>query len=123
GVDGDAHSIEVAGAAVQNAGLTDRVELVVSALEDMRIDEPVDVVINNISMHECRDIDRVAERVIAALTPGGWFVVSDFPFPDTTRDCARYLDGSCAASSSSRPRSTISYYPGSRTPTCSPGTA
>ena len=34
-------------------------------------------------MHECRDIDLVAGNVLAALEPGGWFVISDFPFPDT----------------------------------------
>lgn len=83
GVDGDAHSIDRARATVEDADLTDRVELLVSLLEEMSIDEPVDVVINNISMHECRDIDRVTERVLAALRPGGWFVISDFPFPDT----------------------------------------
>lgn len=83
GVDGDAHSIDRARAAVDAAGLTDRVELVVSPLEEMSVDEPVDVVINNISMHECRDIDQVTERVLAALRPGGWFIISDFPFPDT----------------------------------------
>jgi Rv2258c-like winged HTH domain len=33
--------------------------------------------------HECRDIDQVTERVLASLEPGGWFVISDFPFPDT----------------------------------------
>jgi hypothetical protein len=33
--------------------------------------------------HGCRDIDRVAERILATLEPGGWFVISDFPFPDT----------------------------------------
>lgn len=27
--------------------------------------------------------DRVTENVAAALEPGGWFVVSDVPFPDT----------------------------------------
>ncbi len=83
GVDGDAHSIDRARETVEVAGLTDRVELVVSPLEEMTVDEPVDVVINNISMHECRDIDQVTERVLAALRPGGWFVISDFPFPDT----------------------------------------
>jgi hypothetical protein len=40
-------------------------------------------VVNNISMHECRDIDQVTRRVLGALEPGGWFVISDFPFPDT----------------------------------------
>jgi ubiquinone/menaquinone biosynthesis C-methylase UbiE len=83
GVDGDAHSIERARATLADLGLADRVELVTSALEEMRLDELASVVVNNISMHECRDIDRVTERVKAALEPGGWFVISDFPFPDT----------------------------------------
>ncbi|MGY2004130.1 class I SAM-dependent methyltransferase [Blastococcus sp. SYSU DS1024] len=83
GVDGDRHSLDRARARVEEAGLGDRVELVHSALEDMAIEPPARVVVNNISMHECRDIDRVTENVSAALEPGGWFVVSDFPFPDT----------------------------------------
>lgn len=83
GVDGDEHSIDRARVRVAEAGLADRVELVRSALEDMELDVPARVVVNNISMHECRDIDRVTENVKAALEPGGWFVISDFPFPDT----------------------------------------
>ncbi len=83
GVDGDAHSIEQAQVRVAEAGLTDRVRLVCSPLEDMALDVQATVVINNISMHECRDIERVAANVKAALEPGGWFVISDFPFPDS----------------------------------------
>jgi SAM-dependent methyltransferase len=83
GVDGDAHSIDRARERVADAGVADRVELVCSALEDLELDEPAAVVVNNISMHECRDIDRVTRNVTAALEPGGWFVISDFPFPDT----------------------------------------
>lgn len=83
GVDGDQHSIDRARARVTEAGLSDRVELVCSALEDFELDVPARVVVNNISMHECRDIDRVTANVRAALEPGGWFVISDFPFPDT----------------------------------------
>lgn len=83
GVDGDQQSIHHARRAVREAGLADRVSLVCSPLEEFQLDEPATVVINNISMHECRDIDRVTERVKAALEPGGWFVISDFPFPDT----------------------------------------
>lgn len=33
-------------------------------------------------MRECRDADQVTRNVRAALAPGGWFVISDFPFPD-----------------------------------------
>jgi SAM-dependent methyltransferase len=83
GVDGDAASLEMAKERLAEAGLSDRVSLVCSPLEDFRLDEPAALVVNNISMHECRDIDQVAAKVMAALEPGGWFVISDFPFPDT----------------------------------------
>lgn len=83
GVDGDAYSIERARRALAEAGLSDRVELVCSPLEELELADGADVMINNISMHECRDIDRVADRVWTSLRPGGWFVISDFPFPDT----------------------------------------
>ena len=84
GVDGDAHSLRAAERRLADAGLLERCRLALSPLEEMVLDEPAACVVNNISMHECRDIDRVTERVHAALEPGGWFVVSDFPFPDTT---------------------------------------
>jgi ubiquinone/menaquinone biosynthesis C-methylase UbiE len=83
GVDGDGHSIEQARKRIAEAGLADRVTLVCSPLEELRLEAPAALVINNISMHECRDIDQVTERVLASLEPGGWFVISDFPFPDT----------------------------------------
>ncbi|GAA4084448.1 class I SAM-dependent methyltransferase [Nonomuraea soli] len=75
GVDGDAYSISQ----IRDVDAT----LVVSPLEEMSFAEPYTLVLNNISMHECRDIDEVAKRVFAALEPGGWFVISDFPFPST----------------------------------------
>ena len=83
GVDGDAHSVAEARRRVAEAGLAHRIELACSPLEDFSLDEPATLVVNNISMHECRDIDRVTENVREALEPGGWFVISDFPFPDT----------------------------------------
>jgi len=83
GVDGDQHSVDLARARVADAGLADRVAVVCSALEDMALDAPATVVVNNISMHECRDIDRVTGNVRDSLEPNGWFVISDFPFPDT----------------------------------------
>ncbi|OJY45476.1 class I SAM-dependent methyltransferase [Pseudonocardia sp. 73-21] len=83
GVDGDVHSLEQARVRITETGLGDRVTLVHSPLEDLALDESATVVINNISMHECRDIDRVADNVRAGLEPGGWFVISDFPFPNT----------------------------------------
>lgn len=82
GVDGDAHSIDLARRRVEEASLSDRVELTVSPLEDLSLDRKFALVVNNISMHECRDIDRVAANFKTALEPGGWLVISDFPFPD-----------------------------------------
>ena len=60
-----------------------------SALEDLSLDQPATLVVNNISMHECRDIDRVTGNVRATLEPGGWFVISDFPFPSTALGSAQ----------------------------------
>lgn len=82
GVDGDPHSVERARERVAAAGLIDRIEVLCQPLEQMQIQEPAALVLNNISMHECRDIDQVTLRVRHALEPGGWFVVSDFPFPE-----------------------------------------
>jgi SAM-dependent methyltransferase len=83
GVDGDQHSLDRARERLADAGLSGGVTLVHSTVEDMAVDQPVDVVVNNISMHECRDIDQATRRVLDALVPGGTFVISDFPFPDT----------------------------------------
>jgi SAM-dependent methyltransferase len=82
-VDGDAYSLEQAKARLDGAGLSSRVELVHSYLEEMQLEPGFDLVFINISMHECRDIDKVAENVKACLRPGGIFVVSDFPFPNS----------------------------------------
>lgn len=83
GVDGDAHSLELAARRIAEAGLEDRITLRHQPLEELALDAPATLVINNISMHECRDIDEVTRRIRRSLEPGGWFVVSDFPFPDT----------------------------------------
>ena len=92
GVDGDRHSLAEAERRLAGAGLRDRCELMLAPLEEMVLDRPATCVINNISMHECRDIDRVTANVRAALEPGGWFVISDFPFPATV-DGLRGLPG------------------------------
>ena len=83
GVDGDAHSLTVAQGQAREAGVGERVRFVHSPLEDMALDAEATLVVNNISMHECRDIDQVTRNVLDALVSGGWFVISDFPFPDT----------------------------------------
>ncbi len=55
------------------------------------------MVLNNISMHECRDIDRVTRNVHQALRPDGYFIISDFPFPESVEECrtvpARIMSG------------------------------
>lgn len=83
GVDGDAYSLKLAAVSLEEAGLTGRVELVESTLEDLDLQAPFDAAVINLSMHECRDIHRVTDNVRRALRPGGFFVISDFPFPDT----------------------------------------
>lgn len=83
GVDGDAFSLELASSAVKEARVDDRVELLHSGLEELDLAERFDVAVVNLSMHECRDIDRVVDNVHRALRPGGYFVISDFPFPDS----------------------------------------
>ncbi len=81
GVDGDAHSLEVTGQRLKDAGLGDRVSLVESTFEELDAGDDFDVVTINVSMHECRDIDKVTQNVHRALKPDGYFVISDFPFP------------------------------------------
>jgi SAM-dependent methyltransferase len=83
GIDGDAYSIDLARKRLAETGLSDRVTLHECALEDLHLEEPATLVINNISMHESRDIDRATRRIHDVLEPGGWFVVSDFPYPET----------------------------------------
>lgn len=86
-VDGDRYSLELSIDRVKNHGISERVTTEQSTLEDWEPDDRFDLVYINISMHECRNIDQVTERVKAALNPGGYFVVSDMPFPERTEDC------------------------------------
>jgi len=88
GVDGDAYSIDLAEKRLAESGMSERVTLHQQPLEELHLDEPATLVINNISMHECRDIDRATRRIHDALAPGGWFVISDFPYPDTDEGLA-----------------------------------
>ncbi|MGH8888677.1 MAG: class I SAM-dependent methyltransferase [Acidothermaceae bacterium] len=92
GVDGDKHSIDLAEKRLRDAGVMDRCRLVHSPLEAMGLDEPATCIVNNISMHECRDIDCVTRNIRDALEPDGWFVISDFPFPDSL-DALRSVPG------------------------------
>ena len=82
GLDGDAYSIDLARGTVADAGLTDRVSFMQSTLEDLDEHDKYDFIFINISWHEARDIDRATDNVRNALNSGGYFVISDFPFPD-----------------------------------------
>lgn len=84
GADGDRHSLELAATRAEDAGVADRVELIHTPLEELDVDDEFALVINNISMHECRDLDQVTANIRSVLEPGGWFVISDLPFPDST---------------------------------------
>jgi ubiquinone/menaquinone biosynthesis C-methylase UbiE len=83
GADGDAYSLGLAETRLRQHGLEGRVELVHTPLEELDRNAEFDLVINNISMHECRDREVVTRNIARALVPGGRFVISDFPFPDT----------------------------------------
>ena len=83
GLDGDAYSLRVARSKVDDAGLGDRVELIHSTMEDLGSEDEFDAVTINVSMHECRDIEAVTAAIYKALKPGGFFLNSDFPFPDS----------------------------------------
>ena len=84
GVDGDAHSVKLVMDRVNQAGLQERISMLQSTLEDLDEQDQYEVVLINISMHECRDIEKVARNVHRALKPAGYFVISDLPFPDST---------------------------------------
>lgn len=83
GLDGDAHSLRSARSRVDGAGMSDRVELIRSGMEDLDADAEYDAITINVSMHECRDIEKVTAAVHRALKPGGYFLNSDFPFPES----------------------------------------
>ena len=83
GLDGDAHSLRSARSRVDDAGMNKRVQLIHSGMEDLDFEEEFDAITINVSMHECRDIEKVTAAIHRALKPGGFFLNSDFPFPET----------------------------------------
>ncbi len=97
GVDGDAYSLEVSKERLSTEGVDDRITLVQSTLEGLDVVDEYDLAVINISMHECRDIEEATTRIRSSLKPDGYFVISDFPFPETTEDCrtvpARIMSG------------------------------
>ena len=97
GVDGDAHSVNLVIDRVNQAGLQERISLLQSSLEDLDEQDQYEMVLINISMHECRDIKKVTRNVHRALRPGGYFVISDFPFQASVQESrtlpARVMSG------------------------------
>ena len=87
GVDGDRFSLNLSQERVDEHNIADRVTLQQSTLEGWSPSEKVDMVFINISMHECRDLEKVTQNVREALNPGGYFVISDMPFPESVEDC------------------------------------
>jgi len=85
-VDCDAYTLRVAAEEMVERGLRDRFTFVESYLEDLTVDQPHDLAIINISLHEARDIERCVARVHDALGDGGVFLVSEFPFPANESD-------------------------------------
>ncbi len=94
---GDAHSLKLVADRVSQAGLQERVSLQQRSLEDLDEQDQYEVALINLSMHECRDIEKVARNVYRALKPGGYFVISDFPFPASVQETrtlpARVMSG------------------------------
>lgn len=97
GQDGDDHSLSVTKKRLEAAGTLSKVSLFKSTLEDIDLENEFDVVFINISMHESRDIDKVAKNVYKALKKDGIFIISDFPFPEKVSDSrtipARVMSG------------------------------
>lgn len=87
GIDGDAYSLELVSERLRERGLADRVSLSRCMLEEVEHSEEFDAAVINVSMHECRDIEKVTANVLRALRPGGHFVISDFPFPESVEGC------------------------------------
>lgn len=81
GVDGDAETLEMARAQLKTAGV-EKVHMVHSTLEGLTFEDEFDIILINVSLHEARDLKKVVRNAHRALKPGGWFVVSDFPFPE-----------------------------------------
>ncbi len=86
-VDCDQYSLDLARKEADNDGNVDQFTFVHSFLEDLDLEPTHDVAIINVSLHECKDIDRVIANAKNALKPGGTFLVSEFPFPDDENDC------------------------------------
>lgn len=86
GIDGDDFSINLAKTITAELNLQDRISYTKSMFEDIDYSGEFDVVTITASMHECRDLDKVTSQVHKSLKPGGYFVISDFPYPENVKD-------------------------------------
>ena len=97
GVDGDKYSLDLAKERLKREGAEERSSLVHSGLEELSVSAEYEVAVNDISTHECRDIEKATGNIFNSLKPDGYFVISDFPFPESTEDCrtipARIMSG------------------------------
>ncbi len=123
GLDGDTYPLEAARSRIDDAGLSDRVTLVDSTMEDLGAEEEYDAVTINVSMHECRDVEAVTAAIYRAWKPGGYFLNSDFPFPDTAQGLRTVPGRLMSGVQFSRRSSTTSCCRLPSTSTCSSGTA
>ena len=87
GIDGDEFSLGLTRERLGESGLSDRVAVEHSTFEDWSPGQKFDMIFISISMHECRDMQKTTRNVFDALNPGGYFVISDMPFPATTEEC------------------------------------
>ena len=72
--------------------MSHRVVLIESGMEALDAEDEYDAITINVSMHECRDIEKVTAAIHRALKPGGYFLNSDFAFP-TTAEGIRAVPG------------------------------
>ncbi|OLS23589.1 MAG: putative methyltransferase YcgJ [Candidatus Heimdallarchaeota archaeon LC_3] len=84
GVDCDDYSIELAKESTSKLNLSNRIKYQKCMFEDINdhFNDEFDIVTINASIHEARDLEKVISSVYKTLKTDGYFVISDFPFPD-----------------------------------------
>ena len=86
GLEYDMPSVDLARRAVEEAGLSDRIEVRHGDANLLSDDNAYDLVMMNVTLHETGGPDEyrnVLDRVFRALKPNGTVVVSELPHPDS----------------------------------------